>query len=357
MAQRAAGYPGSRPGIGPAVVSGQQQAWLAALVNSSFDAILSKDLQGRITSWNAAAERMYGYPAGEVIGRSIELIVPAERLDELRVMDGQLAGGERVLPFETVRLTRDRRLIDIQLTMSPIVDAQGVVVGASGIGRDISERRQAERRQQRLIEELNHRVKNTLAVAQSLATQSLHHSSSPEHFAAAFRGRLAALAQAHTLLAEAGWEGAGLHDLLRLQLAPYQAQADARVTIRGEDAALEPNAVLGLGLGLHELTTNAATHGALASPAGRVDIRTRVLTAAGGRRLVLTWREQGGPPVQEQRRSGFGAMMIERGLAYQLKGKVALEFPPAGVRCRIELPLADGAGPVPIGGWSGDPGA
>jgi PAS domain S-box-containing protein len=245
MAQQAAGHRGSRSGRGSAVaVKGHQHAWLAALVDSSFDAILSKDLDGTITSWNAAAERMYGYPAGEVIGRSIELIVPADRRDELRAMDVQLARGERVLPFETERLTRDGRRIDLQLTMSPIVDAEGAVIGASGIGRDISERRQAERRQRRLIEELNHRVNNTLAVAQSLATQSLRHSASPERFAAAFRGRLAALADARTLLAEAGWECALLHDLLRVQLAPHDRPASGRATIRGDDVALEPNAVL-----------------------------------------------------------------------------------------------------------------
>ena len=357
MVQQAARHPERRTGPTAAGAAppapNHKHAWLAALVESSFDAILSKDLDGTITSWNAAAERMYGYPAGEVIGRSIELIVPADRFDELRAMDAQLARGERVLPFETVRLTRDGRLIEIQLTMSPIIDRRGLVVGASGIGRDISERRRAERQQGRLIEELNHRVKNTLAIAQSLATQTLQHSPSPEHFAAAFRGRLAALAQAHTLLAEAGWEGAGLHDLLRAQLAPYRTPASGNVTIRGEDVALEPNAVLALGLALHELTTNAATHGALASPSGRINIRTRILTDGRTRRLVLTWREQGGPPVQETHRSGLGEIMIERGLTYQLMGTVTLEFQPAGVHCRIELPLADAALRPPGGGWPG----
>ncbi len=360
MAQQAARHPGRPTGPTAAVAAppapGDQHAWLAALVELSFDAILSKNLDGTISSWNAAAERMYGYPAGEVIGRSIELIIPPDRLDELRTMDAQLARGERVLPFETVRLTRDGRLIDVQLTMSPILDPRGAVVGASGIGRDITERRRTEQRQRRLIEELNHRVKNTLAITQSLATQTLHHSPSPNHFAAAFRGRLAALAQAHTLLAEAGWEGVRLHELLRVQLAPYRRAESGDVTIRGEDVALEPNAALALGLAVHELTTNAATYGALASPPGRIDIRTKILTDDGGRRLVLTWREQGGPPVQEARRSGLGEIMIGRGLAYQLKGTVALEFRRAGVRCRIELPLADPALPPPVDGGLGESG-
>jgi PAS domain S-box-containing protein len=119
-------------------------AWLAAIVASSFDAIISKTLDGQITSWNAAAERIYGYTAAETIGRSIEIIVPDDRREELRCIHEQLRRGERVPPFETVRLTRDGRRIDVQLTMSPIIDANGAVAGASGIGRDITQRKQAE---------------------------------------------------------------------------------------------------------------------------------------------------------------------------------------------------------------------
>jgi PAS domain S-box-containing protein len=119
-------------------------AWLAAIVASSFDAIISKTLDGQITSWNAAAERIYGYTAAETIGRSIEIIVPEDRREELRCIHERLRRGERVPPFETVRLTRDGRRIDVQLTMSPIIDAEGAVAGASGIGRDITQRKQAE---------------------------------------------------------------------------------------------------------------------------------------------------------------------------------------------------------------------
>jgi PAS domain S-box-containing protein len=119
-------------------------AWLAAIVESSFDAIVSKTLDGQITSWNTAAERIYGYTAAEMIGRSIEIIVPEDRREELRSIHERLRRGERVPPFETVRLTRDGRRIDVQLTMSPIIDAEGAVAGASGIGRDITQRKQAE---------------------------------------------------------------------------------------------------------------------------------------------------------------------------------------------------------------------
>jgi PAS domain S-box-containing protein len=130
---------------GAAVPDSEEKiAWLAAIVDSSFDAIISKTLDGQITSWNAAAERIYGYSAAEITGQSIEIIVPEDRRAELRSIHERLRRGERVPPFETVRLTREGRRIDVQLTMSPIIDAQGAVVGAAGIGRDITQRQQAE---------------------------------------------------------------------------------------------------------------------------------------------------------------------------------------------------------------------
>jgi PAS domain S-box-containing protein len=138
-----------------------ERAWLAAIVDFCSDAILSKTLDGTITSWNAAAERMYGYSAAEAIGRSIELIVPEDRRDELNGMDERLARGERVPPFETVRLTKDRRRIDVALTMSPIIDHAGTVVGASGIGRDVSERRRADEALRRSQGQLKDFVKNS----------------------------------------------------------------------------------------------------------------------------------------------------------------------------------------------------
>jgi PAS domain S-box-containing protein len=138
-----------------------ERAWLAAIVDFSSDAILSKKLDGTITSWNAAAERLYGYPAAEAIGRSIEIIVPADRRDELRAMDKRLARGERVPPLETVRLTKDGRRIEVALTMSPIIDPTGKVVGASGIGHDISERRRAEEALRRSQAELKDFVENS----------------------------------------------------------------------------------------------------------------------------------------------------------------------------------------------------
>jgi two-component sensor histidine kinase len=215
------------------------------------------------------------------------------------------------------------------------------------------EAKRAERQQRLLIEELSHRVKNTLATAQSLATQTLRTSPSPERFAATFSGRLAALAAAHTLLARARWSGAGLHALIEEQLAPYRQADPARASIQGDDVSLEPTAVLTLGLALHELTTNAARHGALSRPSGNIEIRAQVGTGPHGRRLLLTWREHGGPPITAPPGHGLGLMVIERGLAYQLQGSAVLDFRPQGLLCTIDFPLAGGATAALGGEWLG----
>jgi two-component sensor histidine kinase len=249
-----------------------------------------------------------------------------------------------------LRLAEGRSMtLDFMLT--PLVDDQGRVTHLIPSAIDISARKRAERHQQLLIEELNHRVKNTLATAQSLTTQTLRSSRSPAHFAAAFRGRLAALASAHTLLAQTRWDGALLRDLIRIQLDPYRTPERSNVTIAGDDVSLAPDVALTLGLALHELTTNAAKHGALTSPSGQVEIDTRVRGTDGQRRLVLTWSERGGPAVAARHRTGFGTTMIERGVAYQLDGTAHLEFRPDGLYCRIELPLRDGRQRSLTGGW------
>ena len=179
-------------------------------------------------------------------------------------------------------------------------------------------------------------------------------SASPERFAAAFSGRLAALAKAHTLLANHSWTRAGLHELIREQLAAFHPADDAIVTIQGDDVLLEPTAALALGLTLHELATNAARHGALASPSGSIEIGAQLGTGSGGRRLTLTWRERGGPPIGAPPRRGFGLMLIERGLSYQLQGRVALDFRRAGLHCTIDLPVAGGIVRAGAGDWRGE---
>ncbi|MGH7012151.1 MAG: PAS domain S-box protein, partial [Caulobacteraceae bacterium] len=169
---------------------------LAAIVSSSDDAIVSKTLEGVVTSWNDAAERIFGHTAQEMIGQSIRKIIPAHLQSEEDDILARLRGGERIDHFETQRQAKDGRLIDISITVSPVRDKKGVLVGASKVARDITEKKQNEKLQDLLFHELNHRVKNSLATIQALARQSMRQAADPRAFVESFNGRVQALARA-----------------------------------------------------------------------------------------------------------------------------------------------------------------
>ncbi|HEX8578082.1 MAG TPA: sensor histidine kinase, partial [Allosphingosinicella sp.] len=206
------------------------------------------------------------------------------------------------------------------------------------VSRDISQRKKAEEHQRLLINELNHRVKNTLALVQGLALQSFRDGRDPAEARTAFQHRLAALAAAHDLLTRESWEGATLRGLAEGALGHLIGQ-ERRVEISGPDVTLGPKAAVSLVMALHELSTNASKYGALSVPSGRVTVAWTL----DGDRLRLEWREQGGPPVTAPGRRGFGLRMIERALAADLGGGVAMEFEPTGLICRIEASLAEAA--------------
>ncbi|HVZ05992.1 PAS domain S-box protein [Hyphomicrobium sp.] len=318
--------------------SGVLAARLAAIVASSDDAIVSKTLQGFVTTWNAGAERIFGYTADEMIGQHITRIIPIELRSEEDAILARLRQGEHVDHFETVRVAKDGRRIDVSLTVSPIRDRTGRVVGASKVGRDITERKQFERLQQLLIGELNHRVKNTLATVQSIANQTVHRAKSPSDFAASFSGRLQALARTHTLLTQSTWQAADLADVLRDQL-PLSEAADDRISYSGPTVKLNAQAALHLGLVLHELATNALKYGALSDPRGKLAIHWIVRTD-NGRHLLLEWRERGGPTVSVPQSRGFGATLIEKSLEAH-GGVTSIRYEAEGLTCEINLPLPD----------------
>jgi PAS domain S-box-containing protein len=191
---------------------------LAAVVEFSDDAILTKDLDGVITSWNRGAERLFGYKAREMIGRPITTLIPHDRHDEEREIIARIRRGEHV-HYEAVRQCKDGSLLDISLTVSPLKDAQGKIIGASKIARDITERRRAHERQKLLINEIQHRIKNTLATVQAIATQTLHDAPAERD---AFVARLHALAGAHDLLRDENWQQAALSDLVGKALNAFQ---------------------------------------------------------------------------------------------------------------------------------------
>ncbi|HTK34253.1 MAG TPA: HWE histidine kinase domain-containing protein [Caulobacteraceae bacterium] len=223
----------------------------------------------------------------------------------------------------------------------PVLNADGTVEEWVGVHTDITEAREADNRRRLLLDELNHRVKNSLATVQSIAMHTLGSSPSPESFNKAFNERLLALSHNHDLLTRSQWVGASLRDMIVQELEPYQTPERRRVDLKGPDVQLGPKAALALGMALHELTTNAAKYGALSADEGLVEIVTRTETEAGAARLHLLWTERGGPPVAPPSRTGFGRRLIERGLTHELGGTAALTFEPAGLRCAIDFPLGE----------------
>jgi two-component sensor histidine kinase/PAS domain-containing protein len=206
-------------------------------------------------------------------------------------------------------------------------------VAIAGASRDLSERKQAEELQRLLGNELNHRVKNTLATVQSIVNQTLRGADDTETARTTLNARIVALAEAHDLLTDRSWAGADLADLAARAVAPF---ASGQIALVGPSVDVSPSQVLALSLALHELATNAAKYGALSRPEGRVELRWEVQAG----RLNLSWRESGGPRVVPPTRRGFGSRLIEHALGRDLDGKTRLEFAPEGVRCSIMALLA-----------------
>ena len=221
----------------------------------------ARTLRGTITTWNKAAELLFGYTAGEAIGQPITILIPLERQgEELSILD-RTSRGERIENYETVRRRRDGSSVDVSLTISPVRNAEGTIVGASKIVRDITMRKRAEARETMLMAELDHRVKNILAQVAVVAKSTRQGSRSVDEFLRSLDGRIQSMAAAHTLLSQSGWQGVGVDALVRNQLAPYAT--DTNITISGTDVILAAAEVQALTRVLHELATNAAKYGAL----------------------------------------------------------------------------------------------
>jgi len=229
--------------------------------------------------------------------------------------------------------------------------SDGEVELATAIGRQLAfgverlqaevARRAAERQRDLLIAEVNHRVKNTLAAVISIAGQSFPGNREVEGSRRAFGARIRALAQTHSRLAEGEWSGVDFETLLRDELAPFCRPDGSSLRCSGPAVRLKPRAAVTLGMALHELASNAALHGALSLTGGSVEIGWTTVTDGSRRRLGITWTEQGGPAVRPPAHGGFGRLMLERAVAADLGGTVALDFAPAGFRCTIALPLAE----------------
>jgi two-component system, chemotaxis family, CheB/CheR fusion protein len=306
---------------------------LAAIVESSDDAIVSKDLNGIIATWNKGAERLFGYSAEEVIGQSITILIPPERRhEEVGILD-RIRRGEPIEHFETQRVRKDGRPVDISLSISPVTDETGTIIGASKIARDITEQKRREQQISLLAREADHRTNNLLAVAQ--ATVHLTHADTAPDLKKAIEGRLRALANAHGMMAQSRWAGADLHRLVSMELSPYFREGDPRAQIDGPKALLKPDAAQALAMAVHELATNAVKYGALSSSNGRVGVQWSL---RGGNELHLSWQETGGPEVSVPRKEGFGTRAITRMLG-QLEGEVKFDWRPEGLTCEVVVTI------------------
>jgi PAS domain S-box-containing protein len=317
---------------------GLADALLAAIVESSDDAIASKTLDGTVTSWNRAAERLFGYAAGEMIGRPIAVLAAPGREDEMPMILARVRRGERVDHFDTVRRRKDGSLVEVSLTVSPVRDARGRIVGASKIARDITERRRAERERELRLGELRHRVKNLLAVVRALARRTGAEGRSGEQYRDALLGRLEALAAAHELAFGAG-SGVDLAALVERTLEPYAGDRATAAVAAGPPVALAAARVQTLALVLHELATNAVKHGALSAPGGRVRVGWEVEGPDDARLVRLRWEERGGPPVAPPSSPGFGTRLIEAAATRELGGPAELTFAPEGLVAEIAVLL------------------
>jgi PAS domain S-box-containing protein len=254
--------------------------------------------------------------------------------------------GEDVEQEEVLYRREDGRIIHLAMSSTPVfnsIEGEGFAVCAF---YDITERKRAEEHQALLINELNHRVKNTLATVQSIAAQSFREAEASGEAGripltrAAFEARLFALARAHDVLTQENWESAGLADIVDQAVAPHRGGVDYHVFItEGPNLRVTPQMALSLSMALHELCTNAVKYGALSQAGGHVRATWTEAARAAGPHLRLVWQERGGPPVAPPTRRGFGTRLIERGVARELSGEVHLTYDPEGVTCIIDVPL------------------
>jgi PAS domain S-box-containing protein len=310
-----------------------ERMWLASIVEFSDDAIISKNLDGIITSWNKGAERLFGYLAEEVIGKPVAILAPPERRGEDYAILERVQRGDRVHNYETIRRRKDGSLIDVSVTVSPIRGAGGTVVGASRVVRDITERKRSEAHISVLTREAEHRAKNLLTNVKAIVR--LSQSDTPDGLKKAIEGRIEALANVHSLFVQSRWTGAELGSLVKQELSPYSRAGGMRTLINGSVVIIKPDVAQTMAVALHELATNAAKYGALSVTTGQV----RVEWSHGeDGQLLLRWTEAGGPPVNPPTRRGFGTSVLESMIQDGMKGRVQFDWRPEGLACEIAVP-------------------
>jgi two-component system CheB/CheR fusion protein len=325
-----------RLGVERALLASEQQLrQQMGLVEVSRAPIFVWELDSsNIVEWNRGSEELYGFTRTEARGKPKHQLlgtkVQGSSLAELKTRlqrDGSWSG-------ELQQKAKDGRALTVEARLQlETFDGRQLVLEST---RDITDRKTWEARQQMLLSEISHRMRNTLSVVQAIAHQTFHQHASGDGALEEFDGRLSALAGSHRLLTESHWTGADLDLLARQQLEAYLSADSKRVTINGEAVSLSADIATPFGLVLHELATNAAKHGALSAPKGRVNLAWKVQANGGRRLLTVTWQERNGPPVQLPKSGGTGSALIEHAIPH---ATVKRDFASNGLVCTIEVPL------------------
>jgi PAS domain S-box-containing protein len=313
--------------IAEKVATLRSEAGLAAILDGIGEGFYAVDRDWRIILFNQEAARHFRRPPQDMLGRGLWDALAGARETELGRLFHQVMASRETIRSETESVVFPGRWLAYRLF--PLGDGMGVVF------RDVTDRKRAEAQRDLLIGELHHRVKNMLATVQALAAQTFRHNGVEPSTQASFEGRLLTLSNVHSVLTNDNWASAELHDVVASTLQPHRTPEGDRFTVQGPAMRLRPQSAVALSMALHELCTNAIKYGALSADAGRVDLQWQ---AADGR-FRLRWQEHDGPPVAEPSRRGFGSRLIERSLAAQLQGEVAIGFHAAGVVCTIDAPL------------------
>ncbi len=312
---------------------------MRAIVNTAQNGIITIDDKGTIENLNPAAARIFGYGPEEAVGHNVNTLMPEAFGGEhdsylkkyLDTGQAKVIGIER----ELTGLRKNGATFPMELTVSEItMNGRRMFVG---VVHDITNRVRNAERQTTLMAELDHRVKNVLARVAMLAASTRYATATIDKYVSSLQGRIQSMAVAHGLLSQSGWQNVGLGTLVGKQLAPYASGSN--VMIKGEDIILDAAEIQALAMVLHELVTNAVKYGALSVADGRVCITWDRVNLDAGAKLVFTWRELGGPPVQPEPPSGYGTSLIRNLIPHELGGRVDLMYTPDGVSCEIEIPL------------------
>jgi len=303
-------------------------------------AVYTTDAEGRITYYNQAAADFWGRRP-ELFHQkwcgSLKLFHPGgiPLPHEDCPMAVSLKYGMPLRGSEAIAERPDGTRVPFAALPTPLRDGEGRVTGAINVLIDISERKRSEERQRALLSVLNHRVKNTLATVQALASQTIRGRGIKRDVRAKFVERLFALSRAHDILTREGWDSADLLSMIEDVLAPYHG----RIELHGKTMRISPKATIALSMVLHELAANAARHGALSVLTGKVTLSWAIEAGKRGMNMILSWRETGGPPVAEPERRGFGLRLVERSIVQELCGNADIAFAPTGVLCILSFPV------------------